>query len=445
MKNLKNICYLNLWIFTTLSLSYCVPIPSNYYSESPDSLQTQTKVFETRNLVYENQIRTVQLYPRANNIPDYLNDGIVFRPSQNLVLEFDELGEDLKEYRATIIHCNFDWTESMLNDIEFLNEINDFPIQKRDLSFNTRRPYVHYTFKLPELKISGNYVIKVFREGNENDIILSRRFIIYDNKIHIAPKVRPSNAPSEREKNQQIEFNINYGAFANISNPREEIKVVLRQNRRWQNAIKTLKPLYVRESSKVLEYTHFKQENNFKGLNEYRHFDARSIRFLGFNIARLNIKRKLAEVWVGSDQNRANRSYLRRKDNNGGFIISHYETGRGTIESDYIMVHFALASQSNLWRDIYVIGGFCEWEAQEAHKMKYDKKTKTYQASILLKQGIYDYAYAIKDQKSNELVLTEIEGTYQETENDYDIIVYYRPPGQRADLVLGYRRFNSLD
>lgn len=445
MKRLNPILHLIIWIFITFYFSQCVPIP-NYSSDSTDSLKTKKiKVFETKNLIYEEQIKTVQLYPMSNDIPDYLSGSVVFKPIQNLVLEFDELGEDFNEYRAKLIHCNFDWTQSMLNDIEFLNEINDFPIQQRELSFNTRKPYVHYTFNLPKVKVSGNYVIKVYREGDKSDIMLSRRFIVYDNKIHIEPKVRPSNAPSERERNQQVEFKINYGAFPNISNPKEEVKVVLRQNKRWQNAITTLKPLYVREVNKVLEYTHFKQENNFKGLNEYRYFDARSVRFLGFNIARVNVKRKLAEVWVGLDQNRANRSYLRRKDNNGGFVISHYETGKGTLESDYIMVHFSLSSQSEVWQDLYIVGGFCDWEAKEEYKLRYDSKTKTYQTSILLKQGIYDYAYAVKDKNTGALLMNKVEGAYQETENDYDIIVYYRPPGQRNDLVLGYRKFNSLD
>ena len=31
------------------------------------------------------------------------------------------------------------------------------------------------------------------------------------------------------------------------------------------------------------------------------------------------------------------------------------------------------------------------------------------------------------------------EGSHQETENQYDLLVYYRPPGTRADLLIGYQ------
>jgi hypothetical protein len=31
------------------------------------------------------------------------------------------------------------------------------------------------------------------------------------------------------------------------------------------------------------------------------------------------------------------------------------------------------------------------------------------------------------------------EGSHRETENQYDLLVYYRPPGSRADLLIGYQ------
>ena len=34
---------------------------------------------------------------------------------------------------------------------------------------------------------------------------------------------------------------------------------------------------------------------------------------------------------------------------------------------------------------------------------------------------------------------TYFEGTHYETENQYDLLVYYRPPGTRADLLIGYQ------
>ncbi len=35
---------------------------------------------------------------------------------------------------------------------------------------------------------------------------------------------------------------------------------------------------------------------------------------------------------------------------------------------------------------------------------------------------------------------TLIEGNYSDTENDYEILVYHRPPASRADQLVGYRR-----
>ena len=62
---------------------------------------------------------------------------------------------------------------------------------------------------------------------------------------------------------------------------------------------------------------------------------------------------------------------------------------------------------------------------------------------IPIKQGYYDYAYAIvgKDGKIN---LHDIDGDWYETENNYTILLYYRGIGGRFDQLIGYQKVNSL-
>ena len=87
---------------------------------------------------------------------------------------------------------------------------------------------------------------------------------------------------------------------------------------------------------------------------------------------------------------------------------------------------------------VYVNGSFNLWQLNDRNKMTYNPDTQAYEAEILLKQGVvnYDYTVVRANSKPDE---GYVEGNYAATENDYDILVYHRPPASRADLLVGYR------
>jgi hypothetical protein len=61
-----------------------------------------------------------------------------------------------------------------------------------------------------------------------------------------------------------------------------------------------------------------------------------------------------------------------------------------------------------------------------------------YHTQILLKQGFYNYAYVLVSPQDGKVNETYFEGSFFNTENHYEIIVYYRPVGSRTDLIVGY-------
>ena len=72
--------------------------------------------------------------------------------------------------------------------------------------------------------------------------------------------------------------------------------------------------------------------------------------------------------------------------------------------------------------------------------MTYNASTGFYETSILLKQGFYNYMYFVK---SPNLPYYYFEGSHQETQNRYEIFVYFREQGKIFDRIVGYRRFSS--
>src|SRR5258706_10995756 len=102
--------------------------------------------------VYENQIKTVQLYPNAGGAQDFLQPSATSIGQQNLLLEFDDLQDNRNNYYVKLIHCNYDWTKSNLSDLDFMENYNEYPITDYSQSSNTYVRYFHYRFTIPPVK-----------------------------------------------------------------------------------------------------------------------------------------------------------------------------------------------------------------------------------------------------------------------------------------------------
>ncbi|MCV9388704.1 type IX secretion system plug protein [Reichenbachiella ulvae] len=394
--------------------------------------------------VYQNQkfdqaVGTVQLYPLVNTGDQEMRAPIItLDQTTELLLQFDMLTEEYDILQAKIIHCNSDWTKSVLNDIEFLYDYNTFDIRDFEYSENTRQLYVNYWMKMPRVKLSGNYVVQVYREGRPDDVILTRRFIVYEQNISINPGYRASTSVRFRQSNQQIDFAINYTAM-DVTNPMREFKVVLRQNNRWDNAIFDLQPTSDNRANSTLEYRHFNAENNFKGGNEFRFFDIRVYNFRGINVSRIDKDNKRIDAYLATSESRGNSVYSQsRQDMNGSFFIMTNETGASYLEADYIHVHFDLKT-SQVPQEVYAIGAFNDWAKNESSRLTYNPQAQSYQGVALLKQGYYDYMYWVD---GDDPYL--FENSFYQTENEYDILVYYRGFTDLADRVVGFASFKSV-
>jgi len=61
----------------------------------------------------------------------------------------------------------------------------------------------------------------------------------------------------------------------------------------------------------------------------------------------------------------------------------------------------------------------------------------------LLKQGLYDYEYAWFNNDTKKLETLPFEGAFFQTENSYQIFVYYRRPGARWETLVGYANLSN--
>ena len=135
-------------------------------------------------------------------------------------------------------------------------------------------------------------------------------------------------------------------------------------------------------------------------------------------------------------------AYVDTKDFDGRYVIDNYETNQGATEADYVRVSFQLRTDSLANKKVYINSSFNDWQLNENNLMHYVPENQAYEAFIQLKQGIYNYQYVTVDPQGI-ISERELEGSHSQTENVYEILVYHRPIGGRADALVGYALIKS--
>lgn len=392
------------------------------------------------NTAYESSIKTVILTQSGSyeRFP-----AIDLNSNQQLNLQFDDMMPENDNYQYTIVHCSSDWQPSSLKPNEYITGSLFENIVDYSFSTTTFQTYTHYSLNFPSSdlkpKLSGNYIIKVYRNFDENDLILTRRFMVVDDKfvINADPKIA-SNA-GIRFSSQEIDFTVNMGDNR-VPNPMIDVKATIMQNLRWDNAIFDLKPRFI--NGKILDYN-YETGNIFLGGNEFRYFDIRNLRFLSFNVRRKYDENNIKNAVLYADANRMGQPYLQTIDFNGKIVVDNRDGGvKGEIESDYAAVHFTLVSDK-LSKDVYIFGELSDWQLKDEYKMEWNEKSGQYEKMMMLKQAYYNYYYAIPgtDQQAD---ISYTEGNHSNTENDYHILIYNKNPFMQYDELLGTLHCNSM-
>ncbi|MEP2347771.1 MAG: DUF5103 domain-containing protein, partial [Algoriphagus sp.] len=246
----------------------------------------------------------------------------------------------------------------------------------------------------------------------------------------------PPSQTANRQKSQQINVVVNYSA-GEVTNPDGQIKVLLRQNQRWDNAKFLAKPTFMNESSKILRYESFDGSNSFDAGNEFRFVDLRFIRANGVNVANMRVETDVIFAEGNINAPRPETVYSQYLDLNGQYLIETMDRpgGNPEIESEYMLMTFRLAMEQTS-NPIFLLGSLTNWGKDPEAKLEWDPKMGVYTTSILVKQGWYDYQYAYST--NGEFDPEPFEGSYFETENEYEVLVYFRNLGSRYDQLVGY-------
>jgi hypothetical protein len=376
-------------------------------------------------------IKTIEFYGSND---EFSGTPIVAR-GESLILKFDDLRAAENDYYYEIEHYNFDWTPSILSKNEVLEGFDNIRLFNFRNSFTTLQPYTHYELRLPntntrQLKVSGNYMLKIFNDTRQ--IIFSRKFIVYENLVNVDLTIRRSRELDFIDKKQVINFEIGRDNFI-FRNPEQTVKTVVVQNNDFSTAIYGLKPQFVQGNILIYRYN---DESSFWGGNEYLNFDNKDIRQGTLRIERIELL-DIYNSYLYRNFVRDGREYTFNPDINGAFRINTVQGDDLDIESEYAKVHFSLSNYKDLeGGEVHLYGRFNNFVLDDSTLMTMDESKAMLTNQLILKQGFYNFKYIYLNPNGN-FDGGFISGDHDETENDYEILVYYRDIGARFDKVIG--------
>ncbi|MFC6100906.1 type IX secretion system plug protein [Olivibacter domesticus] len=380
-------------------------------------------------------IKSVQFHPNGEEqaIPILsLNSG------DQLFLSFDDLRADNRTFYYTIEHCTFDWKSSNLSTLEYIEGVTEDRIFDYKSSVNTLQSYTHYQLSFPNEgsmlpKLSGNYLLKVYEDADKSRLILTRKFYVYRQEVGLDINILPSFDVSKRKQNQKLNVEVNLEQL-NINNPYQDIKVVVKQNRRDDMQEVLSKPMFVKENQLIYNNN---KTLDFDGGNEFHNLDIRSFRLLSGQIQN-SIKDSLRTLILIPDQDLSAETYSFSFDEDGKYFIRNNDFDDSEIEGDYARIEFTLkTAPPSKGERLFIVGLFNNFETNSENEMIYDLEKKAWKGFLKLKQGLYHYTYKSIDENGKVLV-NKYNGHHFETGNTYDVFTYYRKPATRWDELVGY-------
>ena len=383
------------------------------------------------NRTYKSEVKSLQAVVNQ----DWLSPAVMRLQGDDVLhIGFDELSHDYHRYMYHLERCEADWTTSEeLFESDWLEGFNHNVIDDYERSINTTVAYTHYSLQIPNdrcrLKLSGNYRLHITEDGEDEDIA-TVEFMVTEQSMVLSMGVTTNTDIDTNQSHQQVSFGVKYGDQL-VTSPMDQIQTVVMQNARQDTWRRNVRPSYVSQNG--LEWQH-RRELIFDGGNEYRKFEILDPSHPTLGIEHVNWDGKNYQAQPYISEPRPN--YLYDEDANGAFYIRNSDNIENDFSSDYVWVNYRL--KAPLLSDGRItINGCWTTEKPETYLMAYDDSQNLYTASILQKLGYYSYQYLwVKDDGTTHPLPSE--GNFYETENRYQILIYYKGTGERTWRLTAY-------
>lgn len=368
--------------------------------------------------------------------------------NRSLEISFDYMSDEEQYLQYTVIHCDANWQEDNLSELDFLDGFQPNRITRVKPSFNTYVNYYHYTLSFPnedvKLQVSGNYAVLIHPENEPDEPLAIACFSVSEQKAFVGGTVSSNTDVDFNQQHQQLTMQCSWSQQQlPYLNPAGELCMIVTQNRRPFTRRQILTPTRI-EANKVY-YEHVKGLI-FDAGNTYRRFEFTDYRYATLGVERVRYRAPYYHAELVLDKSRAGGFYRDDQDQHGRYLVHALRVDDEATESEYFWADFTLsgAMPPHGRGNIYLSGDFTNGELIDEYRMEYDPDSECYTCSVLLKQGHYNYQYVVGPEWQPDyqeaipnISASVVEGNYYETHNQYEVYVYYRPTGGRYDRLLG--------
>lgn len=373
-----------------------------------------------------NDIQSIQLHPQDQPGQPPI---ISLKGNQKLILSFDYIGTQSKQFRVTVTHYSQEWNQSNIGPNTYLDSFSETTIQSSQISFSQRPSYHHLEFSFPnnELRpaVSGNYLIKVY-SSDENTLLFSMPFFITEDEGTIETEVDRLFAQRDDGRPlDQLFSTYNHPDF--VEYPQFDLAMSFVQNQFWGRT-KQVKHLDTITSGQLRGYV--ERDNAFVGNYEFkslnlRNFDADGRQILGYQPGvippKVTLRRDIQHLTTTSN-------------------LSEAAMSRGVPDnnrrSEYAQVEFQLETDDSInpSSDIYIVGHFNNWMINDLNKMSYNSEDKIWEGRALIKQGQYAYKYVLLS--NNRVDDLSLDQGFLSSSQEYLTFIYFNDPDRHFDRLL---------
>lgn len=393
--------------------------------------------------LYSSKIRAVKLFRSGDPVSYPL---ITLNSNEQLELHFDDLDGDVKFYYYSLQLCNADWRPANLSSFDYWRGFLSNRIGTYRNSSLVQTRYTHYQALLPERNSGptrgGNYLLRVYLNDDTNRIVFTRRVLVVNKKVSVGGAVLQAFRGEYFQTHQRVQATVNTtGAQMQTLSP-QDLKLTILQNYDW-NQVRTLdRPTIYR--SNYYEYSD-EESTRFPAGKEWRWVDLRSLRLRSERVSRIvdsDTSRRI-DVYVTPDEDRQRQVYLYYRDLNGLYSVENRDNANPWWQGEYAWVHFTYVPTGRrplTGQRVFIQGELCGYGPDPKNELHFVDSLGAYQGMLYLKQGFYNYRYVtIPDPNRNGVPpsASPIEGDFWGTENDYLLLLYFRPFGSRADELIG--------
>lgn len=388
---------------------------------------------ETR--IFHPAFHSLQIHPETDDMAPAI---IRLGSDDRLTVSFDELAEERRQMRYELLHCTSTWQPDRLVASEYLRSgFNEGIVDDYAYSRATTVHYVNYRITVPnaemEPTLSGNYLLRVYDESDPDETLLTARFCVVEPLARIKADVT-SRTDIDRDRNhQQLSVAVDVRNAA-VNSPATDLRVVVTQNSRTDNTVTLTAPTSLAGSTAVYDH---QPQLIFPAGNEYRRFETVSTRFPGMGVDSYMFASPLYHAALFTDTPRSGEQYTYDSTQHGRYRVRTVDSADPATEADYVMTHFTLDMPEIPGADIYIDGDLTLHRRDAENRMMFNRATGLYECALLLKQGSYNYIYLTVPRDSIAGLTAPVEGDNYATDNEYLILVYHTPPGQRHERLIG--------